>query len=191
MTYLAELDAILSSTRADLAQIKLIVFDVDGVLTNGQLYFSEQGESTKVFHVRDGVGLKLLSDMGVAVAVMTAKDSAMVRERMTQLGVRHYFPGVADKSALLTEVAGQLSVALEYVGYVGDDMVDLKPMSQSGVSICPADAYGLVRDVADLVLPLSGGEGVARLVCDLILQAKGQFEQAYQLSTMPEFERKR
>ena len=191
MTYLDELDSLLKTTQADLSAVRLVVFDVDGVLTDGRLYYSEQGETLKVFHVRDGVGLKLLNDMDTTVAVITAKDSPMVKKRMSQLGIQHYFAGVKDKSLLLEKLTDQLHVGAENICYVGDDMVDVNPMSKSGVSICPADAFGLVREMASIVLPVNGGQGVARMVCDLILHAQGKLEQAYQMTTRPEFERVR
>ena len=191
MTYLAKLNNLLATSAITLAEIQLVVFDVDGVLTDGRLYFSAQGETTKVFHVRDGVALKLLDDLGIHVAIMTAKDSPMVRQRVQQLGVQHYYAGVKDKAVQLASLLEDLAVDAQHVCYVGDDMVDLKPIVMSGASMCPSDAYGLIRDEVDLVLPLAGGQGIARLVCDLVLLAQGQMEVAYGLAASAQFERDR
>lgn len=179
------------SATQSLVDIKLVVFDVDGVLTDGKLYYSAEGETTKVFHVRDGVGLKLLVDNHIHVAVMTAKDSAMVRRRMSELGVELYFPGVKNKQKCLEELIEHLNIQANEVCFVGDDMVDIPAMTVSGFSICPNNAYIKVQQFVDIIAPIGGGEGVARYVCDLILEAKDQYEQAYKLSTTAHFERKR
>jgi 3-deoxy-D-manno-octulosonate 8-phosphate phosphatase (KDO 8-P phosphatase) len=191
MTYLDELRAKIEPHKHRLSKIKLVAFDVDGVLTNGQLHYSEQGESTKVFHVRDGVGLKLLADIGVVVVVITAKDSKMVASRMSDLGITEYMPGVKNKFNVLREVAAKHNISLGECCFVGDDMVDVKPMSESGFSFAPANAYPLVCEVASLTLTEKGGEGVARKVADYVLVAKKQFESAYQLAGSEAFERDR
>lgn len=174
-----------------LADLRLVAFDVDGVLTDGRLYYSAEGEALKVFHVRDGVGMKLLSDQGIAVAVVSAKDSPMLARRISDLGIAHYFPGTADKQQCLVELCQALSIPAAQAAFVGDDMVDLKVMSWCGLGMAPADAYPAVRDQADLALTSKGGEGVAREVADLILIAQGRYDQAYSLAATPVFERKR
>jgi 3-deoxy-D-manno-octulosonate 8-phosphate phosphatase (KDO 8-P phosphatase) len=191
MTYLAELDAYIDPVKESLKRVRLVIFDVDGVLTDGHLNYNDIGESLKRFHVRDGVGLKLLADMGVHVAIVTAKDSLMVKNRMNELGIQHYFPGVKDKLELTLKLASSLNVGLEECAFVGDDMVDLPPMQAVGISFCPSDAYPLISEMADIVLAVPGGKGVARLVCDILLQSKGQFEAAYQLASSSAFERNR
>ena len=177
--------------NSQLRTIKLVVFDVDGVLTDGRLYYAPQGEALKVFHVKDGVGIKLLQDCQVQVAIMTAKDSPMVAQRMADLGIKHYFAGVKDKRFQLDALATQEGLAPAQLCFVGDDMVDLPAMSLAGVGICPADAYRLVRQAADLVTPMAGGQGVARYVCDLILMAQGQYDRAYEQAMTPQFEKNR
>ncbi len=191
MTYLDKLGSLLCNAPNTITDIRLVVFDVDGVLTDGRLYYTAEGESIKAFHVRDGVALKLLSDVGISVAIMTAKDSPMVRKRVEQLGVQHYFCGVKDKSKALKELVQRLGITEKKACFVGDDMVDLPPMHLSGLSICPNDAYGMVRDSVDIVLPVNGGCGVARMVCDLLLAAEDRLEECYQMTTQPEFERSR
>lgn len=191
MTYLAELEELLQPFESEFRNINLVVFDVDGVLTDGQLRYQADGETQKVFHVRDGVGLKLLQDMQIAVAVVTAKDSAMVSKRMSEMGIKHYIPGCKDKLSALTRLAAELSVPLEQCCFVGDDMVDLPAMNQCGLSISPVDAYPMVAEAAMVTLPVGGGKGVARWVCDLILYAQGQYDKAYQLASNAHFERNR
>lgn len=191
LTYLDNLVAETLPLKSKLSDVALVVFDVDGVLTDGRLYYGPDGEELKVFNVKDGVGLKLLPDQNIHIAVVTAKSSDMVTRRMEDLGVSRYFKGVKDKLAVVNELCADLNIGLEKVCYVGDDMVDLKVMEQVGLSVCPADAYALVQKNTDIVLPVSGGEGVARLVCDLILNAKGLMKDAYQLAATPHFERDR
>jgi 3-deoxy-D-manno-octulosonate 8-phosphate phosphatase (KDO 8-P phosphatase) len=174
-----------------LRQIKLVVFDVDGVLTDGKLYYSTTGEATKVFHVRDGVGLKLLGDMGISVAVITAKNSPMVAKRMQELGIQHYFAGVKNKKTQVEELAASLSVSLDNIAFVGDDMVDVPAMQIVTLSMCPNDAYEYVREGVDHIVPVAGGMGVARYVCDLILKEQGLYQKAYEKSMSAEFERNR
>lgn len=174
-----------------LSKLSLVVFDVDGVLTDGKLHYTEQGEAIKVFHVRDGVGLKLLSDMGIQVAIVTAKDSKMVAKRVSELGVKHYFAGVKDKKLKVEELAKTLNTPLNEVAFVGDDMVDVPAMNTVGVSMCPSDAYNYVIDCVDYIVPIKGGEGVARHVCDIILKAQDKYQNAYKKTLASEFERKR
>ncbi|MFQ3231613.1 KdsC family phosphatase [Reinekea sp.] len=181
----------LETLEQKLSNTKLVVFDVDGVLTNGQLYYSESGETTKVFHVRDGVGLKLLSDMGIAVAIVTAKNSVMVAKRMQELGIRHYYAGIKDKKETVTKLAKSLSISLAQTVFVGDDMVDVPAMLAVGVSMCPNDAYEYVSKGVDHVVPVGGGMGVARYVCDLILKSQNVYQKAYERSMKKEFERNR
>jgi 3-deoxy-D-manno-octulosonate 8-phosphate phosphatase (KDO 8-P phosphatase) len=188
------LDSLIEKTQPltnTIQNISLVVFDVDGVLTDGRLYYGSTGEELKVFNVKDGVGLKLLPDQNIQVAVVTAKDSAMVTQRMNDLGISHYFKGVKDKLSVVNKLCNTLNINPEQVCYVGDDMVDLPVMQKVGVSICPADAHTLIQMNASIVLPIGGGQGVARLVCDLILNSKGILQQAYQLATTPHFERDR
>ncbi|TXR53539.1 KdsC family phosphatase [Reinekea thalattae] len=191
MTYSDDLTQHYQGAHTALNKISLVVFDVDGVLTNGQLVYGSNGEVVKLFNVKDGVGIKLLQDQSIAVAVVTAKDSAMVDQRMSDLGVEYYFKGVKDKVAIVQQLLDRLELSLEQVCYVGDDMVDLSVMTQVGVSICPSDAYALVCEQASIVLPLGGGQGVARLVCDIVLNAKGVLAEAYKLAATPLFERNR
>lgn len=171
--------------------IRLVAFDVDGVLTDGRLYYGPDGESQKVFHVRDGVGLKVLPDVGIEVAVVSAKDSPALRTRLSELGVKHAFFGCHNKLQRLQKLAGELELAPNEIAFVGDDLVDLEVMAWCGLGLAPADAYSLVLERADQVLTVKGGQGVARCVADLVLKAQGLYEQAYTLAADAHFERRR
>jgi 3-deoxy-D-manno-octulosonate 8-phosphate phosphatase (KDO 8-P phosphatase) len=177
--------------KTALARIRLVAFDVDGVLTDGRLYYSGDGEMKKVFHVRDGVGLKLLPDMGIDVAVISAKDSPPLQARLSDLGIKYGFPGCHDKLACLKTLVSTLGLIPDEVAFVGDDLVDLHVMEWCGYGIAPADAFDLVLERADLVLPVKGGQGVARCVADLVLKAQGLYETAYNVASLPHFERQR
>lgn len=174
-----------------LAKIKLVVFDIDGVLTDGTLFYGPDGELVKAFHVRDGVALKLLPRLGVEVAVITAKDSAPLARRMQDLAVRHFYPASHDKAAVLDGLITALQLTPEQICYVGDDTIDLPAMAKAGVTVAPSDAHEVVRDRVDLVSPLAGGKGVARWLCDEYLKATGQFPKAYGVAMTAAFEQNR
>ena len=168
--------------------VRLVVFDVDGVLTDGTLTYSASGEEVKHFNVKDGVGIKLLQTYGIHTAIISAKSSAPLERRAVDLGVEHFFPGTKDKWPCLTDLLDQLSVSPEEVCYVGDDVIDLKVMKRIGLPVAPADAFWMVRDHAALVCESAGGKGVAREVADIILGSRMSLEEAYIKAMLPEFE---
>jgi 3-deoxy-D-manno-octulosonate 8-phosphate phosphatase (KDO 8-P phosphatase) len=175
----------------DLSKVGLVVFDVDGVLTDGRLYYGNSGEMMKAFHVRDGVGIKLLEDNGITVAIISAKSSVPLAKRVAELGVSHFLPGSRNKVEALEAVVGKTGVSLELVVFVGDDMIDLPPMQRVGFSMAPSDAYVRVREAADIVLQTAGGQGVAREVADLVLGSQFDLDDLYDQATLPGFERVR
>ncbi len=160
-------------------QIKLVIFDVDGVLTDGMLNYGPQGELFKQFNVKDGVGIKLLQQQGINVAVITAKDSQPLSQRMKDLSIKYFYPGCSDKSQAYSELLNILSLNHEQVAYVGDDVIDLPVMSQVGVSIAVNDAHAYVKNTADYITLARGGQGVAREVADLILDAQFDLNELY------------
>ncbi|WP_119396485.1 KdsC family phosphatase [Salinibius halmophilus] len=172
-----------------LADIKLVVFDIDGVLTDGKLWYGAEGELVKAFHVRDGVALKLLPRLGVQVAVITAKDSQPLARRMQDLAVEHFYPASHNKAEVLENLLNKLDISYQQVAYVGDDTIDLPAMEKVGLTLAPADGHDVVRSVVDMVAPVKGGEGVARWVCDEYLKATNQYPQAYGIATTEKFER--
>ncbi len=183
--------AVLSDQLSRQAQnIKLLVLDVDGVLTDGTLVYSAEGEQVKHFNVKDGVGIKLLQHFEVSVAIISAKDSAPLKRRIDDLGIQHAYTACKDKLKALSELTAKLGIQFDQVAYCGDDVIDLKVMQKVGLSIAPADAYTMVRKYADVVTQKGGGEGVAREACDLILGSRMDLEQAYIKAMLPEFEDK-
>jgi len=153
------------------------------------LIYSAQGEEQKCFNVKDGVALKLLPKWGVEVAIITAKDSAPLRQRMQDLGVQHFYPGCHNKKAAFIELLQTLSIDPIDAAYVGDDVIDLQVMPLVGLSLCPSDAHTLVRRHCQQTLLSQGGKGVAREVCDLVLASRMTLEVAYEIASKPEFEK--
>ena len=149
--------------------IRLLVLDVDGVLTDGRLYFGPRGEALKAFHVRDGVGLKELQRAGLAVAVISGRRSPIVAARCRELGVRHVLQGVGDKLAALTRLCARLKLTPSACACVGDDLPDVPVMRAAALSFAVADAHHAARRAADIVTRLPGGRGAVREVCDHLL----------------------
>lgn len=157
---------------APLGKIGLLVLDVDGVLTDGRLYFSGRGEALKVFHVRDGHGIKLLAASGVAVAAISGRRSAAVTARMRELGVRHVIQGCGDKVSAFLALAARLRVDPLACACIADDTVDLPLMAAVGFAAAVADAHPLVRAAAHWVSKAPGGRGAVRELCDALLRAR-------------------
>lgn len=157
---------------AKLQRIRLLVSDVDGTLTDGGLYYSAQGEALKRFHVHDGLGLKLLQEANIHVALITQEDSAIAQARAQRLGIALCLTGVQDKAAAVLELARQLLLSPEQIAYIGDDLTDLPAMHYAGVTACPADAVAEVRQAVDYVCHRPGGNGAVREFCELLLRAQ-------------------
>jgi 3-deoxy-D-manno-octulosonate 8-phosphate phosphatase (KDO 8-P phosphatase) len=155
------------------ALIRLVVFDVDGVLTDGSLYLGNDGEELKAFYVRDGLGIKLLQSTGVDIGIITAKTSRIVARRMEELGVRHVFQGQHDKLSAFNFLCEELQLEPKQVAYVGDDVIDVPVMLEVGLAIAVGDAHALVVERAHWQTQSAGGRGAAREVCELIMQAQG------------------
>lgn len=153
--------------------IRLAAFDVDGTLTDGRLWFDGNGNESKAFHVQDGLGLRLLEDHGIAVALITARDSAAVRARGKDLRLQHVFVGIKDKRACLESLCGQLGVDMTEVAYLGDDLPDLSVFDHVGFAVATANAHAWVRESAHWITTREGGQGAARELCDLILEVRG------------------
>lgn len=153
------------------ANIRLLVLDVDGVLTDGRLYFTADGETMKAFHVRDGAGIVQLRRAGIQVAIISGRNSPAVTVRMQELGVMHVHQGIHDKRTTLLSLMNQLGVRAEQVACVGDDTPDLAMYGAAGLNFAVADAHPQVRAAAHHVTQLNGGTGAVREVCDLILSA--------------------
>lgn len=150
-------------------KIKLVVFDVDGVMTDGKLYYSSKGEELKVFHVHDGHGIKALLNAGIEVAIISSRNSKMVEKRFTELGVRFIYQGQADKTEAFNFLLASLKLEPTQVCYVGDDEPDLAFIQQVGLGIAVANAVPIVKQHAHYQTQLKGGHGAVREVCELIL----------------------
>lgn len=161
---------------AKIKALKLLILDVDGVLTDGRLFFDQQGQEYKCFHARDGHGIKLLRQSGVEVAVISGRNSASVALRMQSLGVEHVYQGHENKRQAFQEILQILQLKPEQAAHVGDDVLDLPIMTQAGFAVAVADANFAVKHYADWCTEASGGQGAVREVCDLIMQVQGTFE---------------
>jgi 3-deoxy-D-manno-octulosonate 8-phosphate phosphatase (KDO 8-P phosphatase) len=157
--------------------IRLLILDVDGVLTDGRLYFDAQGEALKVFHVRDGHGIKMAQRAGLEVAFLSGRRSDAAFHRAQELGVTRFHEGVRDKAAVLLELSAALNLAPEAVAAVADDLVDLPLMARVGLAVAVADAAPEVRAAAHWVTTLPGGRGAVREVTDLLLKAQGKWQE--------------
>jgi len=155
------------------ANIRLVVFDVDGVLTDGSLYVGADGQEYKAFYARDGMGMKMLQATGVIIGIITAKDSPVVTFRMQELGIKHVYQGQLDKLEAFHNLCDQLQLEPQQVAYVGDDINDIPVMLRVGLAIAVADAHFLVAKHAHWQTKFMGGRGAAREVCELIMQAQG------------------
>lgn len=155
-------------------KIKLVVFDVDGVFSDGRIYMGNNGEELKTFNTKDGYGVKALVHSGVNVGVITGRKSDIVERRMRALNVKHLLQGRIDKQKALAELMRITGYQSDQIASVGDDMPDLQMFEQSAVRIAVNDAHPLVKIEANYITVLSGGNGAVREVCDLILQARDQ-----------------
>ena len=156
-----------------LKKIRLVATDVDGVLTDGGLYYSDSGEQIKKFNVWDGLGLVLLKRAGLVTAIITMDQTPLVNVRASKLGISEIHQGVRDKLAVLNELVAKYGIELEEIAYVGDDVPDLPVLAAVGFSAAPANAREPVRKKVRYVCKAKGGEGAVREVADLILAAQG------------------
>lgn len=155
-------------------KIELMVFDVDGVLTDGKLYFGVNGEALKAFHVLDGTGLKALSAAGIVIAVMSGRESPITLRRCAELGIRHVAQGIVDKGAAFDTMRHALGKTAEVCGYMGDDEIDLPVMQRVGFAATVPNAADGVAEFAHWVSRREGGAGAVREVCDLLIAARAR-----------------
>ncbi|MES9846141.1 MAG: 3-deoxy-manno-octulosonate-8-phosphatase KdsC [Candidatus Sedimenticola sp. PURPLELP] len=158
------------------AQIQMVIFDVDGVLTDGSLYLGDDGLEYKAFNSKDGHGMKMLRESGVEIAIITGRTSQVVAQRMESLGIKYVYQGCLDKRPAYEELKKQLELNDEEVAYVGDDVVDLPIMTRIGLAVAVQDAHKMVKQHAHWQTEVGGGRGAAREVCELIMEAKGTLD---------------
>jgi 3-deoxy-D-manno-octulosonate 8-phosphate phosphatase (KDO 8-P phosphatase) len=155
------------------AAVRMLVLDVDGVLTDGSLYFDNSGNEMKAFSTRDGLGLRILQRLGIELALITGRTSDIVARRADQLGITHVFQGQTDKLQAFTELLNRTGIEKEAVCYAGDDWIDLPVLNCAGLAVTVADADSVVRSKVHWVTSRGGGRGAVREICDLILTARG------------------
>lgn len=157
-------------------RIRLVGFDVDGTLTDGKLLYAADGQDAKSFHVQDGLGLVLLRNAGLQVALVTARISPVVEQRGRELKIPHVHTHERSKLACMQRIAAGMAIGMDEVAFVGDDLPDLATLRAAGLAIVPADAHHWVRDVAHWTTPRNGGAGAGRDACDLLLHAQGHVD---------------
>lgn len=167
----------MEAPREKAAAIRLAVFDVDGVLTDGRLILGSDGGEHKSFHVHDGLGLVLLQRAGIKVGVISARSSNIVAERMASLGIKFVYQGQENKRDTLAGLMADLGVQPAQTMFVGDDLVDLPAMQAAGLAVAVANAHPFVRGHADWVTTRRGGEGAVREACEMLLSAQGRLDQ--------------
>ncbi len=159
------------------ARIRLLVLDVDGILTDGTIVYDSRGEQIQAFHVHDGLGIKLLQKAGVHVAIISSRGSEALSKRASELGIEHLYQNVTNKVRAYIEVAASLGVTEEETAYMGDDWVDIKMLKIAGLGIVVPNAASPVKDYAQYVTEKPGGHGAVREVCDFILKAQGRWSE--------------
>jgi 3-deoxy-D-manno-octulosonate 8-phosphate phosphatase (KDO 8-P phosphatase) len=158
--------------KEELKKVKLLLLDVDGVLTDGRIIYDDQGLETKFFSVKDGVGIRLLIKCGLQVGIITGRASRVVQHRCANLGIKKVYQGVSNKVATFRKIIEECALSEEEVAYVGDDLPDLPLLDLVGVPITVADAHELVRKKACIVTNAKGGQGAVREVCEMLLKAQ-------------------
>lgn len=174
----ARMEMHLSDARQRAARLKLMIFDVDGVLTDGSLHYGPEGEVIKTFNVLDGHGIKLLQQSGVATAIISARQSAIVARRAADLGISHVYQGVHDKRAAFEQLLANTSFSAEVCGFIGDDVIDLPILLRVGFAVSVPNGHPEVTRRVHHVTQAGGGHGAARELCDFIMQAQGKYAAA-------------
>lgn len=159
-------------------QIKLIIFDVDGVLTDGGIYISDDGSEFKRFNSLDGHGIKMLTEFNIEPAIISARSSKSVEHRMLKLGVKHIYQDQNNKLVAYNKLLKNLSLKPEQIAYMGDDVIDLPVMSKIGLPVAVSNAHELVKERACIVTSNAGGNGAVREVCDLLLKSQNLYDKA-------------
>lgn len=157
--------------------VKMLLLDVDGVLTRGNIVYTEQAEEIKMFSVKDGLGIRLLMDAGIKVGIITGRQSKALQARCSNLGITMVYDGVRDKEETLPQVMHSTGLTLTQIAFAGDDLPDIRIMKQVGFAVAVADACEDVRDIATYTTTAPGGEGAVREISELILKTQGLWEQ--------------
>ncbi|WP_274851045.1 3-deoxy-manno-octulosonate-8-phosphatase KdsC [Serratia marcescens] len=162
--------------------IRLLICDVDGVLSDGLIFMGNNGEELKAFNVRDGYGIRCLKTSDIEVAIITGRSAKLLEDRAQKLGITHLYQGQSDKLLAFRELLDKLSLTADQVAYIGDDLIDWPVMAQVGLAVAVADAHPLLTPRAHYVTRIAGGRGAVRELCDIILLAQNKLEDAKGLS---------
>lgn len=156
--------------------VRLAAFDVDGILTDGRLYYTDGGEEIKAFNAQDGHGIKMLKESGVAIAIITSRTSRVVEKRARDLGIEHLFQGVANKLDTMNDLLKRLGLDMQAASYMGDDVIDLPVLRRCGLAVSVPEAPAIVRQHAHYVTRLQGGCGAVREFTEWVMQAQGTWD---------------
>jgi 3-deoxy-D-manno-octulosonate 8-phosphate phosphatase (KDO 8-P phosphatase) len=155
-----------------LSRISLVVLDVDGVLTDGQLYYGNNGEQIKAFNTLDGHGLKMLMHYGIKVAIISGRGSPMLEKRMLDLGIDDLYQNISNKMPVYENLLNKYKLTREQVAYMGDDIPDYPLLNVSGLAVCPQNAHIILKNTCDWTIDIQGGNGAVRRLCDAVIIAK-------------------
>jgi 3-deoxy-D-manno-octulosonate 8-phosphate phosphatase (KDO 8-P phosphatase) len=159
-------------------RVKVMIFDVDGVLTDGSLTYNADGETTKTFFVLDGLGIQLLAKTGVVTAIISARKSPIVVKRAADLGIHHVYQGIHDKRVAFAQLLAETGVTADECGYIGDDVIDLPLLTKVGFAVAVPSGHPDVQHRVHYVTRAAGGRGAVREVCDMVMRAQGTYDQA-------------
>ena len=166
----------MNNLKEIIKNIKLLVLDIDGVLTDGSLYYDKNGEAFRKFNVKDGQGIKLAQAYNLEIAIISARECEIVKGRFNELGIKYLFQHCYDKAKKVKELSTDLKITLENIAYIGDDILDVPPLEIVGLPICPKDAHASAILKAKLITEASGGAGCVREIIDLILKEQGKIQ---------------
>jgi len=164
-------------TLSKLRSIKLLLLDVDGVLTGGQIIYSNDAVESKIFNVKDGLGIRMLKEAGIEVGIVTGRTSEALIHRCRDLGISMIYDGIGNKGALLDQILSGKGLDAHEIAFIGDDLPDISLMKKVGVGIAVNDAHERVKKTADIITANDGGDGAVREVCEMILEAKNLLEE--------------
>ena len=159
-----------------LARVEMLLLDVDGVLTAGEIIYSDSGEQIKIFNVKDGLGIRMLKEAGITVGIVTGRSGRALKHRCDNLGLTLVFEGARDKAKTMDRITAETGIMPEAMAYIGDDLPDLAIMKRAGLAIAVADAHEMVRQCAHLVTRARGGRGAVREAAEAILKARNRWE---------------
>jgi 3-deoxy-D-manno-octulosonate 8-phosphate phosphatase (KDO 8-P phosphatase) len=171
------MNALPEALQKKIRTIRLLLCDVDGVLTDGKIIYDDTGAEIKAFNVRDGHGIKLIQRAGIKVGIITSRESEVVRRRAKDLGISMVYQKVLNKLEAFNDILNQGNYAPHEIAYIGDDLVDIPVLRRVGLSVAVSDCIGEVRELVDYITQFRGGRGAVREVCELILKIQGKWQE--------------